>query len=441
MGENGKHVSAARMECLSVIVGALSIFARLGSCQDPVCPENYTEYPGDVPGWGSIISLPNFFASPDLPPIINIDSCALACDFTTNCCSFEFSQTEMRCNLNTECGPTSTENYNDYTFCGKRSGDGHGIGGSGDGHHMGGSGYGNHMEGSGYGHHMGGSGDGHYMGGFGDGHHMGGSGDGHHMGGSGYGHHMGGSGDGHHSGHHVGGSGSGFGEHPIEVIEGYGSGHHIGGSGEGHHSGSSSGQGELPIELTVEGSGHHVGGSGSGFGEHPIEITEGPSSGHLTGGPEAPTETTTTTTTTPTTTTSTTTTTTEGEMPVEIPVETPEPGCCSEKTVGGIHYVLVGTGETEVYNCLDNCIYHSTIPRDVWQYCFKPGRKAVQCNDATVTPSSGHHHPTEGPVMDHGLHSNMNDHSMIMEDHPTTEGPMMDHGVHSDMDDHSMDGH
>ena len=85
----------------------------------PVCPENYTEYPGDVPGWGSIISLPNFFASPDLPAIDNIDSCALACDLTPDCCSFEFSQTEVRCNLNTECGPTSTENYNDYTFCGK----------------------------------------------------------------------------------------------------------------------------------------------------------------------------------------------------------------------------------------------------------------------------------------------------------------------------------
>ena len=186
-----------------------------------------------------------------------------------------------------------------------------------------------------------------------------------------------------------------------------------------------------------------MGGSGSGFGEHPIEITEGPSSHsmpvmiHPTGGPGAPIETTTTTTTTPTTTTSTTTTTTtEGEMPVEIPVETPEPRCCSEKTVGGIHYVLVGTGETEVYDCLDNCIYHSTIPRDVWQYCFKPGRKAVQCNDATVTPSSGHHHPTEDPMMDHGHHSNMDDHSMFMEDHHPSEGPMVDHGVHSNMDDH-----
>merc|ERR1712181_107527 len=64
-----------------------------------------------------------------------------------------------------------------------------------------------------------------------------------------------------------------------------------------------------------------------------------------------------------------------GEQPLEliedgeVPVEIPDDKCCSEKTVGGIHYKLVGTGETEVYNCLDNCIYHSTsFPRDVWQY-------------------------------------------------------------------------
>merc|ERR1719234_822174 len=70
----------------------------------------------------------------------------------------------------------------------------------------------------------------------------------------------------------------------------------------------------------------------------------------------------------------------DGEQPLEliedgeVPVEIPEDKCCSEKTVGGIHYKLVGTGETEVYNCLDNCIYHSSsFPRDVWQYCFRPG--------------------------------------------------------------------
>merc|ERR1711971_841460 len=67
----------------------------------------------------------------------------------------------------------------------------------------------------------------------------------------------------------------------------------------------------------------------------------------------------------------------------EVPGEIPDDKCCSEKTVGGIHYKLVGTGETEVYNCLGNCIYHSSsFPRDVWQYCFRPGKQPVECNDA-----------------------------------------------------------
>merc|ERR1712172_460793 len=97
----------------------------------------------------------------------------------------------------------------------------------------------------------------------------------------------------------------------------------------------------------------------------------------------------------------------DGEQPLEliedgeVPVEIPDDKCCSEKTVGGIHYKLVGTGETEVYNCLDNCIYHSSsFPRDVWQYCFRPGKQPVECNDAKVTPSAGHHHPTPDPMME-----------------------------------------
>merc|ERR1711971_1438980 len=97
----------------------------------------------------------------------------------------------------------------------------------------------------------------------------------------------------------------------------------------------------------------------------------------------------------------------DGEQPLEliedgeVPVEIPDDKCCSEKTVGGIHYKLVGTGETEVYNCLDNRIYHSSsIPRDVWQYCFRPGKQPVECNDAKVPPSTGHHHPTPDPMME-----------------------------------------
>merc|ERR1719175_483502 len=167
------------------------------------------------------------------------------------------------------------------------------------------------------------------------------------------------------------------------------------GSGHGYGSG-----GEIPIELP--------GGSGSG-GERPIELIE------------------------------------EGEYPVEIP----DDECCAEKTVGGIHYYLVGTGETEVYNCLDNCICHSANPRDVWQYCFKPGRQPVQCNDATVTPSAGHHHPTPDPMMDHEMEGHsmgghgmgsheMEGHSMgshEMEGH--SMGPMEGHSMES----HEMEGH
>ena len=104
----------------------------------------------------------------------------------------------------------------------------------------------------------------------------------------------------------------------------------------------------------------------------------------------------------------------DGEQPLEliedgeVPVEIPDDKCCSEKTVGGIHYKLVGTGETEVYNCLDNCIYHSSsFPRDVWQYCFRPGKQPVECNDAKVTPSAGHHHPTPDPMMEHNVDINI----------------------------------
>merc|ERR1719352_375637 len=104
----------------------------------------------------------------------------------------------------------------------------------------------------------------------------------------------------------------------------------------------------------------------------------------------------------------------DGEQPLEliedgeVPVEIPDDKCCSEKTVGGIHYKLVGTGENEVYNCLDNCIYHSSsFPRDVWQYCFRPGKQPVECNDAKVTPSAGHHHPTPDPMMEHNVDINI----------------------------------
>merc|ERR1712172_9224 len=149
-------------------------------------------------------------------------------------------------------------------------------------------------------------------------------------------------------------------------------------SGSGHasnHSGMTSNHIGMsqPLELSEHGSNH------SGM-EQPLELSE---HGTTHSGMEQPLE-----------------LIEDGEVPVEIP----DDKCCSEKTVGGIHYKLVGTGETEVYNCLDNCIYHSSsFPRDVWQYCFRPGKQPVECNDAKVTPSAGHHHPTPDPMMEHSV--------------------------------------
>merc|ERR1711971_299666 len=137
----------------------------------------------------------------------------------------------------------------------------------------------------------------------------------------------------------------------------------------------------------------------------------------------------------------------DGEQPLEliedgeVPVEIPDDKCCSEKTVGGIHYKLVGTGETEVYNCLDNCIYHSSsFPRDVWQYCFRPGKQPVECNDAKVTPSAGHHHPTPDPMMEHNVdisHETEMEHSVDIS-HETAMEHSVDISIDSEME-HQVD--
>ena len=78
------------------------------------CPAGYNNHFGDVSGWGSIRGLAS---------VKNIESCAKHCDITSGCCSFEYSQSEQSCNLNSECAPTSTEVYKDFSFCGKDQGD------------------------------------------------------------------------------------------------------------------------------------------------------------------------------------------------------------------------------------------------------------------------------------------------------------------------------
>ena len=64
---------------------------------------------GDVPGWGTSLSS-KFPASRE--------ECAASCDRHVDCLSFEHSNTELFCNLNTVESP-SVGQYKDYAFCSK----------------------------------------------------------------------------------------------------------------------------------------------------------------------------------------------------------------------------------------------------------------------------------------------------------------------------------
>ena len=68
-------------------------------------------YPGDIPGVGQIGSNPSIEES--------VLDCSERCIEETNCCSFEYSSTEKKCNLNIDCQPTTEAVYKDYSFCSK----------------------------------------------------------------------------------------------------------------------------------------------------------------------------------------------------------------------------------------------------------------------------------------------------------------------------------
>ena len=70
---------------------------------------NFNLVEGDYPGWGQIGSYKD---------IRSTDVCARMCNFKTNpdCRSYEYSNTERRCNLNTVERPTEGK-YKDYAFC------------------------------------------------------------------------------------------------------------------------------------------------------------------------------------------------------------------------------------------------------------------------------------------------------------------------------------
>ena len=75
-----------------------------------VCPAGFVFLPGDIPGVGQIGSNPSTEAT--------ISDCSDRCNREPNCCSFEYSATEKKCNLNRDCQPTRGV-HKDYRFCSK----------------------------------------------------------------------------------------------------------------------------------------------------------------------------------------------------------------------------------------------------------------------------------------------------------------------------------
>jgi hypothetical protein len=74
------------------------------------CPVGYELNPGDIPGWGQVGTNPSIETS--------IIGCSQRCDNQSKCCSFEYSQTEQYCSLNSDCKPADPV-YKDYAFCSK----------------------------------------------------------------------------------------------------------------------------------------------------------------------------------------------------------------------------------------------------------------------------------------------------------------------------------
>jgi hypothetical protein len=82
--------------------------------KNDICAKGYMYMPGDVPGSGSS----QFVATAGID---SADKCAEYCDKEKNCGSYEFSPSELKCNVNTENEPTSKKIYKDYQFCSKKS--------------------------------------------------------------------------------------------------------------------------------------------------------------------------------------------------------------------------------------------------------------------------------------------------------------------------------
>ena len=74
------------------------------------CRAGYEAAAGDVEGFGNLGSAKD---------VATTDACGQICDQTPDrCCSYEWSPTAKRCNLNKECQPTQGQ-LQDYGLCHK----------------------------------------------------------------------------------------------------------------------------------------------------------------------------------------------------------------------------------------------------------------------------------------------------------------------------------
>ena len=63
-------------------------------------------------------------------------------------------------------------------------------------------------------------------------------------------------------------------------------------------------------------------------------------------------------------------------------------GCCIEKVVGGITYIIAeeNTGKTQGYGCSEDCVYIRMDETEGQMYCFAPGNLEVACSSSSGTP-------------------------------------------------------
>ena len=78
-------------------------------------------------------------------------------------------------------------------------------------------------------------------------------------------------------------------------------------------------------------------------------------------------------------------------------------GCCMEKVVGGVTYLIAeeNTGKTAGYGCSEDCVYIRMDETAGQMYCFAPGNLEVVCSSGspvtappTMSPSTSSNSPT-----------------------------------------------